>query len=198
MYDSTPSSPPSIGFEGQVQAIESVNRLLKTTTTALDAATIDYAVIGGFAVAAWVATIDAGGVRATKNVDLLMKRQDWSRASDVLLDHDLVPVEIHGVHMFLDAKNPNPKTSVHVVMAGELVRPHEAHPAPDLDSRQLFDSGYYVIGLPELVEMKLQAHRRVDQLHIEDMLRTGVIRQALADRLPQDLRARLEHIRATM
>ena len=127
-----------------------------------------------------------------------MKRQDWSRASDVLLDHDLIPVEVHGVHMFLDAKKPNPKTGVRVVMAGELVRPHEAHPAPDLDSRQRFDAGYYVIGLIELVEMKLQANRRVDQLHIEDMLRTGVIRQTLVDRLPSDLRARLEHIRSTM
>jgi len=196
--DSTPSTPPSIGFEGQVQAVEHVDQLLLKTTAALDASGVEYAVIGGNAVAAWVSTIDAGAVRATKDVDLLMKRQDWSRASDVLLDHGLMPVEIHGVHMFLDAKNPNPKTGVHVVMAGELVRPHEAHPAPGLASRQLFESGYYVIGLPELIEMKLQANRRVDQLHIEDMLRTGVIRQALVDRLPPDLRERLEHIRGTM
>lgn len=193
-----PSLGSPIGYAGQVQAVEHVDELLLRTTTALDGAAIEYAVIGGNAVAAWVATIDAGAVRATKNVDLLMKRQDWSRAADVLLDHGLMPVEIHGVHMFVDAKNPNSKTGVHVVMAGELVRPHENHAAPELDRRARFEAGYYVIGLFDLIAMKLQANRRVDQLHIEDMLRTGVIRQALINQLPADLRERFEHIRSTM
>lgn len=189
---------PAPDFRGQVEAVEHVEQLLARMSQALEAAGIAYAVIGGNAVAAWVATIDSGAVRATKDVDILLDRSDWPRVSEVLMDHGFLPVEIHGVYMFVDAKNPNPKTGIHVLMANELVRPHETHPSPGLSARVRLGGGYDVIDLPNLVEMKLQANRRVDQVHIEDMLRTGVIRQSLIDQLPTDLRERLEHIRATM
>lgn len=48
-------------------AVERVEQLLRDVTTALDASGIRYAVVGGTAVAAWVAHIDAGAVRATKD-----------------------------------------------------------------------------------------------------------------------------------
>lgn len=185
-------------YNGQVQAVAHVEQLLARMSQALEAAGVDYAVIGGNAVAAWVATVDAGAVRATKDVDILLNRSDWPKVSDTLMDHGFLPVEVHGVHMFVDAANPNPKTGIHVLMANELVRPHETHPSPDLSGRVRLDAEYFVIDLPKLVEMKLQANRRIDQVHIEDLLRTGVIRQSLIDQLPADLCERLEHIRATM
>lgn len=185
-------------YRGQLEAVEFVEQLLARMSKAVEAAGIEYAVIGGHAVAAWVATIDAGAVRATKNVDILLDRSDWPRVSELLMDHGFLPVEIHGVYMFVDATNPNPKTGIHVLMANELVRPHETHPSPGLSDRVRLGGDYYVIDLPNLVEMKLQANRRVDQVHIEDMLRTGVLRQSLIEQLPADLRKRLDHIRATM
>ena len=46
--------------------------------------------------------------------------------------------------------------------------------------------------------MKLEAFRRIDQVHVEDLLRSGLIDKSLAERLPEDLRNRLREIRDTM
>ena len=63
-------------FRGQVLAVNRVERLLRKVAGALDAAGVPYAVVGGNAVAAWVMTVDEGAVRATKDVDILLRRAD--------------------------------------------------------------------------------------------------------------------------
>ena len=60
------------------------------------------------------------------------------------------------------------------------------------------DISELVIELPELVRMKLEANRRHDQVHMEDLLRIGLIDAELAAGLPEDLRDRLRYIRDTM
>jgi hypothetical protein len=47
-----------------------------------------------------------------------------------------------------------------------------------------------VINLPELVAMKLQAFRRIDQVHIEDLLAGGLITDDIIDGLPDGLKSR--------
>ena len=54
-----------------------------------------------------------------------------------------------------------------------------------------------VIDLPALVMMKLQSYRRIDQVHMEDLLSVGLIDETLIRRLPPDLRSRLEEIQKT-
>ena len=54
-----------------------------------------------------------------------------------------------------------------------------------------------VIDLPGLVMMKLQAYRRIDQVHMEDLLSVGLIDETLIRRLPPDLHSRLEEIQKT-
>lgn len=44
--------------------------------------------------------------------------------------------------------------------------------------------------------LKLIAFRRIDQVHLADMLRVGLIDDAVADQIPPELRPRLEEIRA--
>ncbi|MFM8396642.1 MAG: hypothetical protein ACKOAH_02330, partial [Pirellula sp.] len=51
---------------------------------ALNQAQVPYAVVGGNAVAAWVATIDDGAVRNTRDVDLLLAEEDLPRATEAL------------------------------------------------------------------------------------------------------------------
>src|ERR1700722_15419582 len=58
-------------------------RLLRATT-ALNEAGIPYAVVGGNAVASWVATVDEGAVRNTRDVDLLVNRADLSAITTAL------------------------------------------------------------------------------------------------------------------
>ncbi|MBK9126993.1 MAG: nucleotidyltransferase family protein [Phycisphaerales bacterium] len=59
-----------------MQRIE--DRLLRVTA-ALEAAGVPYAVVGGSAVAAWVASIVPAATRTTKDIDLLVRRADLDR-----------------------------------------------------------------------------------------------------------------------
>jgi hypothetical protein len=155
-------------------------------------------VIGGNAVATWVATRDVGAVRATKDVDILLRRGDLDRAEQALRAVDLIRREVHGIPVFMDAENPLPSQGVHIVAANEKVRETALHAAPDVTQVRRAESGFLVLDLVPLVTMKLEANRRVDQVHIEDMLRVGLIDAGLAARLPADLRDRLRHVRDTM
>lgn len=175
-------------------AVDRVERLLRTVTAALNDEGIDYAIVGGNAVAAWVSTVDEQAVRATKDVDVLLRRTDLARAAEALQPADLIPIEVMGVHMFVDRENPNPKTGAHVVFAGELVMPHYTHPAPDPADFVETADGYRLIALAKLVEMKLQAYRFIDRAHIQDLLAIGLIDTKLRDALPADLLERLEAI----
>ncbi len=185
-------------FEWQVQAVNRVERLLKTVTAALDQAGVPYAVIGGNAVATWIAQRDVGAVRATKDVDLLLRRGDVARAARALEPLGLVQTEVLGLPVFVEAADPLPSQGVHVVLANEPVRVTDSRTAPDLDQVERADSGFLVLGLLALITMKLSAYRRIDQVHLEDMLRLGLIDADLASRLPEDLRQRLREVRDTM
>ncbi|MGE0491934.1 MAG: hypothetical protein AB7S38_22165 [Vulcanimicrobiota bacterium] len=50
-------------LERMVHAVEKVRQRLRRASQALDDAQVHYAVVGGNAVAAWVASIDEGAVR---------------------------------------------------------------------------------------------------------------------------------------
>lgn len=66
----------SQSFRSHVMAVDRVEHRLHRVTAALDAAGVPYAVIGGNAVAAWVGRVDLAATRATKDVDLLVCRDD--------------------------------------------------------------------------------------------------------------------------
>jgi len=175
-------------------AVNRVERLLRKVSRALESAGIPYAVIGGNAVAAWVATVDRDAVRATKDVDVLVRRDDMAAITAALRPVGLVPVEVLGVVMFVDRRRPSPRAGVRLVFANERIRPHYTHPAPDPGVAARAAAGFRVIDLAELVKMKLQAFRPVDQVHIQDLLANGLIDAALIRSLPVDLRRRLQEL----
>ena len=185
-------------IEWQVEAVNHVDRILKTVTAALDASEVPYAVIGGNAVATWVATRDVGAIRATKDVDLLLARNDLDRAEEVLTPLGFIRDEVLGIPVFMESSHPLPSQGVHIILANEKVRATALYSAPGVDAVQRSASGYLVISLESLVAMKLDANRRVDQVHMEDMLRVGLIDAELAKNLPADLLDRLRYVRDTM
>jgi hypothetical protein len=191
-------APHAPNIEWQVEAVNHVDRLLKTVTAALDAAGIPYAVVGGNAIATWVATRDVGAVRATKDVDILLRRTDLDRAEQALRAVGLIREEVLGIPVFVDAKNPLPSQGVHVVVANEKVRGSALYPAPDVTGAFRSESGFLVLDLALLVAMKLEANRRIDQVHMEDLLRMGLIDAKLASKLPPELLERLRYVRDTM
>jgi len=176
-----------------VRAVERVKERLLRATAALEAAGVDYAVAGGNAVAAWVATLDAAAVRNTQDVDILLRRRDLDAAARSLQHVGFVRRHAAGIDLFLDGANASARDAVHVVVAGEKVREEYPSPAPDVGESQKFDQ-FRVLSLEALVRMKLTSFRRKDQVHLQDMLDIGLIDAAWIAHLPTELAARLQHL----
>jgi predicted metalloprotease with PDZ domain len=96
-----------------------------------------------------------------------------------------------GVGMFLDRAAPNPRHAVHLVWAGEKVRPGHEYPAPSVDQRETLSPGLHVVSLAGLVRMKLQADRDQDRVHLRDMIEVGLVGRDLLAELPPTLQVRL-------
>jgi len=178
-------------WEQYTMALNDVADRLSRITVALNEASVPYAIVGGQAVALWVATRDPAAVRTTKDVDLLIRRKDLGPARAAARGVQMDYFETMGVGMFLDRKNPNPRHAVHLVWAGELVRPHEPLPSPDIADRTILPGGHEVVSLDGLVRMKLTALRDQDRVHLRDMIDVGLVGSELLTNLPSELATRL-------
>ncbi|MBN1851949.1 MAG: hypothetical protein JW829_04465 [Pirellulales bacterium] len=175
-------------------ALDDVADRLIRITSVLRKANVPYALVGGQAVALWVATRDPAAVRTTKDIDILLRREDLGPARSAALDVDMDYFETMGVGMFLERKNPNPRHGVHLVWAGELVRPNEALPAPGIEYRTVLPGGYDVVQLDSLISMKLTAFRDQDRVHLRDMIDIGLVNRELIANLPDALATRLKSL----
>ncbi len=172
-------------------ALEEVTDRLRRFTSALQSAGVPYALVGGQAVALWVATKDPAAVRTTKDVDVLLHRDDLGRARAAARATELDYFETLGVGMFLDRRDPNPRHAVHVVWAGELVRPGDSVAAPSVVDRTTLPGNHEVVALAKLVEMKLMANRDQDRVHLRDLIEVGLVDRGLLAALPAQLAERL-------
>ncbi len=173
-------------------ALDDVTDRLQRICTALDGVSVPYALVGGQAVALWVATRDPAAVRTTKDVDLLVRREDLPQARAAALSAGMDYFEVLGVGMFLDQSDPNPRRGVHLIWAGEKVRPHYESASPTIDQRETLAEGLSVVSLGGLVRMKLQSDRDQDRVHLRDMIDVGLVGRDLLAGLPPPLAARLE------
>src|SRR5215213_6508338 len=90
------------------RAVAKVRERLLRATAALNQAGVPYAVVGGNAVASWVATVDEGAVRNTRNVDLLVRRSDLPAVTAALEQAGFVAGELLDVVMFRDGEAGKP------------------------------------------------------------------------------------------
>jgi hypothetical protein len=182
-------------LDRMVRAVQDVRDRLLRATAALDAAQVPYAVIGGNAIAVWVARVDKAAVRNTQDVDILIRRQDLSAAQAALEKVGFVYRHSAGVDMFLDGADAKARDAVHVLFAGEKVRKDYREPAPDVEPHDLAPP-FRVMPLEALVRMKLTSFRLKDQVHIQDLIGVGLIDETWPDRLPPELAERLRSILA--
>src|SRR5580704_6509678 len=112
-----------IGWERALMAAEKVKERLRRATKALDDARVPYAVVGGNAVAEWVARVDEDATRNTKDVDLLLRRTDLPAARTALEAAGFVYCHLLDIDVFIDGPQGRPSGGVHILYAGEKVRP---------------------------------------------------------------------------
>src|SRR5262245_64846988 len=101
------------------RAVAKVRDRLLRATAALNKAGVPYAVVGGHAVASWVATIDEGAVRNTRDVDLLIRREDLPALTAALEQIGFIRAEVLDVPMFLDGPEAKPSESIHLLFSAE-------------------------------------------------------------------------------
>ena len=177
-------------------AVDDVTQRLVRIAGALQAAGVPFALVGGQAVALWVATKDPAAVRTTKDVDVLVRREDLPAVRKAALLVGMEYFEVLGVGMLLDRDDPNPRRAVHLIWAGEKVRPEYPLPSPALDEIELIEPGKPVVSLAALVRMKLMANRDQDRVHLRDMIEVGLVTRSLLPQLHPTLAARLDALLA--
>jgi hypothetical protein len=175
------------------RAVEKQRERLCRATRALAIANVQYAVVGGSAVASWVSRVDEAAVRFTQDVDILLRRADLPAAIDAMEQAGFRYRHAAGVHMFLDGPDGKFRDAVYIIFAGEKVREEYTQPAPDVDEYEPV-SEYRVVSLEALVRMKLTSFRRKDQVHVLDMIDVGLVDAGWTARLPDDLAARLQEL----
>ena len=180
-------------WERMIAAVEDVRERACRAARALREAGISHVVIGGHAVAAWVARVDKEAVRTTKDVDFLIRREDFARVINALQSAGFVHQYVSGAEVFLDGEHGSVRSAIHVVFAGERVRPDSIEPSPDVTE---FEAGpdFSVPTLEALVRMKLTSFRLKDKVHLLDLLEVGLVDASWRDRLPAALAARLTEV----
>lgn len=175
------------------RAVQKVQERLERTAATLEAAGIPYAIIGGHAVRAWVAQVDEAAVRTTRDVDILLRRSDWPAAIAAMERAGFVYRHARGIDMFLDGPGAKARDAVHVLFAGEKVRPEDPVPTPDVSEAEDVQQ-HRTLKLDALVRMKLTSFRDKDRMHLRDMIDVELVDGSWCSRLPAELAARLQEL----
>jgi len=175
------------------RAVAKVRERLLRATAALNSIGVPYAVVGGNAVASWVATVDEGAVRNTRDVDLLVRRIDLPAITAALEQAGFVHGELLGVVMFRDGPDGKASEAIHLLFAGEKTRPDHFLAAPEIQTT-LDPANYRVITLESLLTMKLMSNRDKDRTHLRDLIGVGLLDSSWLTKLPPELAKRLQDI----
>jgi hypothetical protein len=177
---------------------ERVNQLFdlaRRVDDAFSAAAIDYRVVGGLATYLYVESRDPDAGRLTKDVDIVVRREDLSMIAEAVRSVGLEYRHTAGIDMLVEKDQPSARRAVHMVFTGERVRSEYLSPVPPLGQAHVLQ-GVRLIALADLVQMKLTSFRLKDQVHIQDLDRAGLITAEIEASLPDALLARLGQIRS--
>jgi hypothetical protein len=188
-----------VSWQRMAEGIESVKNRLERATVALAAVGVKYAVVGGNAVAAWVSRVDAAAVRNTRDVDILLRREDMEQAKAALESAGFVHRRVASLgkaaamDVFLDGPDAKVRDAIHILWAGEKAVPDAIEATPELGRTERGD-GFELIPLDDLVRMKLTSFRDKDRMHLRDLLSVGLLDESWPARFPEALGERLHVI----
>lgn len=180
-------------WKRMVAAVDAVHERTCRISSALDRAEIPYLIVGGNAVAAWVARVDAEAVRNTKDVDLLVRRDDLSRVIVAAQAVGFLHRQVNGIDVLLDGPDGSIRSAVHLLFAREKVRADYVLATPDVTEREVGPE-FTFVSLDALVGMKLNSFRDADRVHLRDLLSVGLVDASWLGRLPPPLAERLRDL----
>ena len=176
-----------------IEAVEAVRERALRATAALRRANIPYAVAGGNAVAAWVARVDRAAVRNSQDVEILVRRSDFDAVKIALEAVGFTHHELKGIDCFIDGPDGSPRNAVHLLYAGEKVRPQYATPSAEVTEIEHAEE-YDVLTLEALVRMKLNSFRDKDRTHLRDFISIGLVDATWIPKLLPEHAERLQQL----
>jgi hypothetical protein len=177
------------------ERVEQLFELADLAERIFSSAGLEYRVVGGVATFLYVeeAAPDAG--RTTKDVDIAVRRADLERIAKAAESFGLRHRHVAGVDMLVRPDQPSARRAIHLVFAGERVRPEDPEPVPELGPARRMRE-LRLIPLADLIRMKLISFRLKDQTHLKDLDEAGLITSETEAGLSPILAERLAHVRA--
>ncbi len=175
--------------------VETLFELAAQLETALSSAGIEYRIVGGLATYLYVEEVAPDAGRLTRDIDITVRRQDLERIAQAVEPFGLAYRHVAGLDMILDAHQLSASKGVHLIFAGEKVRPQYPEAAPELESYRTI-RGLRLIPLSHLVRMKLTSFRAKDEAHLKDLDDARLISAEVEASLSPILRGRLAQMRA--
>ena len=158
------------------------------------AAGVDYQIVGGLAVYLYVEEAEPDAGRLTKDIDIAVRRKDLEKIGAAAERFGFTLRHVAGVDMLVRKDQPSARRAVHLVFAGEKMRPEYLTATPEVGAG-LRIRGFRLAALADLVRMKLTSFRAKDEAHINDMDEAGLITPELEASLPPELFERLRQAR---
>jgi hypothetical protein len=171
-------------------SMDRVELRLRKTVAILENASIPFAIVGGNAVRIWVAQVDPAAVRATNDVDVLIRAEDLEQVKRVMAENGYHYRKAAGLDMFLEGKGDSVRYAIHIVLANRMVKESDYEANPDVEPSEYGD-GVRTLPLERLVRMKLNSFRLKDRVHILDMIDVGLIDESWITKFPEPLGDRL-------
>lgn len=172
---------------------ERLHERLNRTVRALNDANVDYAVIGGNAVGSWLTQAREGAGIQTRDVDILLRRDDITKAEEALKKEGFVRRNVGKFTIFLDSPSSQARNAVHVVFAGEKYDKDYLIASPDVDEYESM-GGARILSLSALTRMKLTSFRSKDRGHLIELIKEGLVDSSMSDKLPDNLKSRFRDV----
>jgi hypothetical protein len=160
---------------------------------------VPYELVGGLAVVVHVEAADPEHTTLTRDVDLMIRREDLDRVKEAAAKRGFRFRHTAGVDMLLYGETNSARNAVHLIFSGELVRPNQAAPNPPIapEKKQIHGGEVMVIQVADLVCMKLSSFRDKDRVHVRSMDAAGLVTPEVEAKLATELLTRLRHVRET-
>lgn len=153
----------------------------------------------GLAVFLHVENADSTHSSLTRDIDILILRDDLARVVAIAEEHGFRFRHSAGLDTLLYGETSSARNAIHLLFTGEKVKAAqlEAHPTIRPVRVGIHGQDFLVIPVRDLLRMKLSSNRDKDRVHIRGMDAAGIITEEVEQGLSEDLRSRLRHIRET-
>ncbi len=176
--------------------VEQLLARMRRLHAVLNAAGIPYQIVGGLAAFIHVFEREQDKARLTRDIDTVVHRSDLALIIQAAEENGFRFRHVGGVDMLVDAEQPGARAAVHLLFAGEKVRPDDLEPVPASEPVRTKE-GILIAPVADLVLMKLTSFRLKDKIHIQDLDGVGLITPEIEKSLSEPLRQRLAEVRAT-